>query len=242
MSAHKQIRVLGSQFAPYWHRPQFRYFAPVEGAEGATITDPPADEDLGFPKDTPVDQMTPDQKAAYWHNQTKVQQRAREDAEKKARAYEKFGKPEDLQAAADAAEQARLDALGDNDRAIEEAKATARAEALAESKNQNLDIAVKGMLIALTKGATESFEDATSRVEGAIEFADLTKFVGENGTLDAAKVQTFAKSIGSTDSGGSAGEGFGLFNAMQSQSLPTPGATGSVAAIEEAAYKQMTNS
>lgn len=249
MSATTPIRVLGPQFAPYWHRPQFRYLDPVPGAEGGTPPapgapapmTPPAEEDLGFPKNTPVEQMTPEQSSAYWKNQSKVQQRAREDAEKATKAYEKFGTPEALQSAADAAEQARLAALGDNDRAIEEAKSTARAEGIAQGASTHLATAVTAMLIAHTKGASETVEAATARVEAAIAFADLTKFVGDNGALDAAKVQTFATSIGSKDSGGTDSGGFPLFESMQRQSTPAPGGTGSVAAIEAAAYKQMTN-
>jgi hypothetical protein len=248
MSALTPIRVLGPQFAPYWHRPHFRYVDPVPGAEagtppapGAPAPTPPADADLGFPKDTPVDQMTPEQASAYWKNQTKVQQKAREDAEKAANAYKKFGTVEEMQEAADAAETARIAALDDNQKAIEAAKAAARAEAAAEHGTKHLGTAVKGMLIALTKGASETFEAASSRVEGAIEFADLTKFIGDNGELDAAKVQTFATSIGSTDSDGAQPGGFQLFDAMQRQNVPAPGSTGSVAAIEQATYDRLTS-
>lgn len=240
MSATTPIRVLGPQFAPSWHRPHFRYFAPVEGAEGKPNEDPKPDEsNLGFPKDTPVEQMKPEEQAAYWKNQSKTQQKAREDAEKAKTAYSKFGTVEELQSAADAAEAARVAALDDNQKAIEAAKAAAKAEALAEHGNKHLGTAVQAMLIALTKGATESFKDASARVAGAIEFADLTKFVGENGELDATKVQTYATSLGSVDSG-TGSQGFQLFESMQRQSTPAPGGTGSVAAIEAAAYKQMT--
>ncbi|RBO73528.1 hypothetical protein [Microbacterium sp. H6] len=248
MPAHTPIRVLGPQFAPSWHRPWFRYIDPVPGAEGASTPPapgapvpaaPPAPEDLGFPKDTPLEQMTPEQVAAYWKNQSKVQQRIAEDEKKKTRAYEAFGSVEDLQNAANAAEQSRQAALSEADRTLEQAKAAARAEGIAEGGARHLAPAITGWLVAHVKGAEESLEDATARVAGAIEFADLTKFVGENGDLDAAKVQTFAKSIGSADSG-AAPESYPLFEAMQRQSTPAPGGTGSVAAIEAAAYKQMT--
>lgn len=243
------IRVLGPQFAPYWHRRQFRYLDPVPGAEAGTPpapgapapTPPPATEDLGFPKDTPVEQMTPEQESAYWKNQSKVQQRAREDAEKAANAYKKFGTVDELQNAHDAAEQARQAALSEADRTLEQAKAAAKAEGLAEGGARHLAPAITGWLIAHVKGANESIEDATARVAGAIEFADLTKFVGENGDLDAAKVQTFAKSIGSTDSGGTPPESFQLFDAMQRQNVPAPGSTGSVDAMEKATYDRLTS-
>lgn len=227
---------LGSLPAPAWHRPWFRYVDTVDGAGGT-----PKGDDLGFPKDTPVESMTADEKAAYWHNQTKVQQKAREAAEKASQGYAKFGTVEDLQKAADDAEAARVAALDDNQKAVEAARAAGKAEAAAEHANKHLGSAVTGMLIALTKSATESFDDATARVAGAIEFADLNKFIGDNGDLDAAKVQTFAKSIGSTDSGGTGQGSFPLYESMQRQSLPAPGSSGSVDQYEQKTYDRLTS-
>lgn len=227
----------GPLFAPAWHRPWLRYVDPVDGANG---TPKPKDDDLGFPKDTPVDDMTVEQVAAYWHNQSKVQQRAREDAERKAKAYEKFGSVDDLQSAADAAEQARLDALDENTRALETARTEAHAKGVQEGAGKHLAAAITGMLIAHVKGAQESFEDASKRVSGAIEFADLNKFVGDDGALDAAKVQTFAQSIGSTDGGGNGDQGgYDLLGSMQRQVAPAPGSTGSVAQMEQAIYDRL---
>ncbi|WP_295105068.1 hypothetical protein [uncultured Microbacterium sp.] len=248
MLTHQPIRVLGPQFAPAWHRPQFRYIEPVPGAEAGTQTPPtpgppaPKDEDLGFPKDTPLDQMKPEEREAYWKNQSKVQQRIAEDEKKKTRAYEQFGSVQDLQNAATAAEQARQAALSDADRTLEQAKSAAKAEGFAEGTSKVLGSAVKGWLIALTKGANEAIDAATSRVEGAIEFTDLTKFIGDNGELDAAKVQTFAQSLGSADSNGSqSGAAWGQrFTSDHAGRIPpAPGSTGSVASMEQAAYDAM---
>lgn len=240
MSAHKPARVLGPQFAPAWHRPQFRYIDSVPGAEAGAITDPAGDEDLGFPEGTPLDQMTGEQREAYWKNQSKVQQKKFEDAQKREDAYKKFGTPAELQSAVDAAEQARVAALGDNDRALEEARNAGRAE----GSTVHLAAGVKGMLIALTKSADEDFEAASSRVDGAIEFADLTRFVGENGTLDAAKVQKFAQSIGSAGGNdpGSQQQPWGAAyqRAHEGRIPPAPGASGSVAAAQQAARERLT--
>ena len=109
-----------------------------------------------------------------------------------------------------------------------------------EGAGKHLAAAITGMLIAHVKGAQESFEDASKRVSGAIEFADLNKFVGDDGALDAAKVQTFAQSIGSTDGGGSGAQGgYDLLGSMQRQVAPAPGATGSVAQMEQAIYDRL---
>lgn len=242
MSAHQPTRILGAQFAPHWHRPWFRYVDAAPGGEAGTPpAAPPAGEDLGFPKDTPVDQMTDTQKVAYWQNQSKVQQKKFEESDRAAKAYGKFGTIEELQSAADAAETARRAALDDNQRAIETARAEGKAEALAESGTKHLGTAVKGMLIALTKGMGETFEVAQSRVEGAIEFADLTKFIGEDGELDAAKVQTFAQSIGSAGNGDNTQQDWRdrLRDDHQNRIPPAPGASGSVAAMEQAHYDAM---
>ncbi|RUQ06998.1 hypothetical protein D8M34_05880 [Microbacterium sp. HSID17254] len=248
MLTHQPIRILGPQFAPAWHRPWFRYIDPVPGAEAGTQTPPapgapaPKEENLGFPKDTPLDQMKPEEREAYWKNQSKVQQRIAEAEKRRASAYEQFGTVEELQNAANAAEQARQAALSDADRELEQAKTSAKAEGFAEGTSKVLGSAVKGWLIALTKGANETVEAATSRVEGAIEFADLTKFIGDNGELDAAKVQTFSQSLGSADSNGTQSEaawGQRFHSDHAGRIPPAPGATGSVASMEQAAYDAM---
>lgn len=231
-------RTLGALPAPAWHRPWLRYVDPVDGGEGGA---PQAGDDPGFPKDTPLDQMEPAQREAYWRNEAKKQQKERDAADKRAKAYEKFGSVDDLQAAADAAEQARVAALDVNEQAVEAARAAGKAEGAREASTMHLATAVKGMLIAHTKGAHESFDDASERVSGAIEFADLTKFTGENGELDAEKVQTFAKSIGSADSDGNGAQSFPLYDAMQRQSVPAPGSAGSVAQMEQAHYDRLTS-
>jgi hypothetical protein len=42
MTDTQHTRILGALPASRWHRPNLRYFAPVDGGEGATPTDPPA--------------------------------------------------------------------------------------------------------------------------------------------------------------------------------------------------------
>lgn len=64
MSPTKQTPILGVLPAPHWHRPHFRYFAPVDGAEGATPTDPPAEPAPAAPADPPAEPATPDPAAA----------------------------------------------------------------------------------------------------------------------------------------------------------------------------------
>ncbi|MGF3056154.1 hypothetical protein [Microbacterium sp. YY-01] len=222
------------------HYPMLRFIeTPADSGGG----DGGGNEDLGFPKDTPTSEMTDEQKAAYWHNQSKVQQKAREAAERQVSAYQKFGSVEDLQSAADAAEQARLAALDDNERALETARQEARAEAEREANSRHLAAAVSGMLIARTISEGETFEDAQARIAGAIQFADLSKFVGDNGELDAEKIQTFAQSIGSAGSNNSPQNPNAAWGQVYNQIhdgriQPQQGATGSVASYEQAAYEK----
>lgn len=53
MTTTQKPRVLGALPASPFHRPWLRYFAPVDGGEGATPTDPPAAEPPA-PSDTPT--------------------------------------------------------------------------------------------------------------------------------------------------------------------------------------------
>lgn len=227
-------------------RPWLMFVTDGDGAGGGTTppaapadgTTPPApaagaDGDLGFPKDTPIDQMTPVQQAAYWRNQSKTQQ-------KEAEAFRKLGlTPEQIKKLQDDTETARLAALDETQRAIEEARNAGKAEAEATASVKFLRPAIEGQIMGLTRAPGESIEDATARVRGALEFADLTKFVGDNGDLDADKIQTFAKSIGPTDSNGAQPQSDPLYDALSRHQEPTP-SSGSVDAWEKSTYDRLS--
>lgn len=215
----------------------------------------PADEQLsddeflakrGFPRGVKREDLPVEQQLTSLRYEARKWQYLRDKDKSAVAAYSKFGSVDDLQSAADAAETARLASLDETGRAIEAAKAEGKAEAIAENGTKHLDTAVAGMLIALTKGAEETFDAAQARVAGAIEFADITKFVGENGTLDAAKVQTFAKSIGSAGNGDVSTPTNAAWGAQYDRDHagripPAAGATGSVKAMQQAALDQMKN-
>ncbi len=248
---------------PCTYRPLRFIVDPDPNAGSGTITPPvsgeaeflPADEQLtddeflakrGFPRGVKREDLPVEQQLTSLRYEARKWQYLRENEKRAVAAYSKFGSVEDLQTAADAAETARLASLDDNEKAVEAAKAATRAEVLAETGTLHLDTAVKAMLIALTKGAEETFDDAQARVAGAIEFADITKFVGDNGTLDAAKVQTFAKSIGSAGNGDVSNPTNAAWGAQYDRDHagrlpPAPGATGSVAVMKQAALDRMKN-
>lgn len=138
--------------------------------------------DLGFPADTPVAQMTDTQQAAYWKHQS----RKHEDRNKA------FGKltPEELTALREKAE--RHDALefelqSESDKAV--TKARKEAEEAARAALQ--PAVIQGKLEAAAARAGVSDEDLTK----ALEFVDTTKFVTKDGSVDTDKVKAFVSTI-----------------------------------------------
>lgn len=232
---------LGAQFAPTFHRPFLRYLDGDAGAAGGTppAPAPPApteksDADFlaefGFPQKTAVADMTVEQREKYWHNQSKTQQ-------KDADAFKKLGKtPAEIQQILADAEAARVAALSETEQKIEAAK----REGAATASLKFLAPAIEGQVVALTRGANETLDDATKRVKGALKFIDETKFLDGNGDLDAAEIQTFAQSLVPTAGNGSTSGGDPLLNALQRQQPTPPGSGGSVKAMEDAAYAAMS--
>ena len=203
---------------------------PADGAQdGEQPNTPPAD-DPGFPANTPVAEMTAEQRAAYWRAESKKHQKI-------ADSYTKTGvSAEDVRAFADKREQDRQAAMSDADRAAEAARAAGRAEA----ETSHLTSAVEAQVAAMTMRPGEDFAAATARVKGALEFVDVRRFVDENGVLDANKIQTFAGSLG-TSAPAEAPQPGGdpLTRVLMGHQPPAP-SSGSVDAYEAAAYKRLT--
>lgn len=214
----------------------------VRFLEGENDTPPapkPADktEDLGFPAATPVEDMTDVQKAAYWRNESKKQQR-------RADKFEGLGDPEAIRqritAADDAAEQARLAALSDNEKALETARKEGREAGITEGSGTWLKDAVQARAALLAQAPGESAEDVETRVNGVLTYIDAKQFVGDDGALDNDKLTKFAKSLGSGGTAPKAPAGDSLLGTLQRQTIPAPGTGGSVSAIEQAAYDRLT--
>ncbi|MDY0829127.1 hypothetical protein SK224_08310 [Microbacterium sp. BG28] len=199
------------------------------GTPPAQETKPEIDgETFDFPLATAIDAMTPEQKAEYWRHQSKKQQRD-------AAEYRKLGTPADLQKLATDAETARLAALSDQERAVE----AARAEARAEGAKAYLHDAVQSHIVAITKGPSESYEDAVTRVQSALAFADVNLFTSTDGTLDAAKIQQFAQSIAPVAANGQPQHGSDPLHLVLGSSTPAPQTSGgSVAQYEQAARER----
>jgi hypothetical protein len=221
-----------------------RFFNDDQGAPGGTGT-PPAQEqnptgtpggadDPGFPANTPVAQMTAEQQAAYWRDQSKKQQSL-------AEKFAKLGDFDTVKKALDDAEASRQSALTEQQKAVEAAEAAAKTAGYEEARDKFARPAVAAILLARTKRADEKDEDATARVKGVVDALNVAAFLDEHGVLDAAKVETFAQSLAPTDSNGGSGQhGDPLADVLRRQS-PTPvGSGGSVKAIEDEVYARLS--
>jgi hypothetical protein len=154
--------------------------APAPAPSPAPAPPPPADS--GFPANTPLEQMSGEQREAYWKHYA----RRHEDRVKQ------FGDltPEQLKELREKAE--RHDALEaelatDAEKRAKQAADEADAKARAEMQPQL--IAAKLETAAALAGVAEA------DLQAAVEFVDPTKFLDANGKVDADKVKTFVDKI-----------------------------------------------
>lgn len=224
----------------------------IDGTEGGGSTSNPdeflpgdtdlSDDDFlakrGFPRGTKKDDMTPEQAAASWRYESKKQQHEANQLRQQLTAYTGLGDFDALKQLKATAEAARLGSLPEQERAIEAARTEGAATARAEAAKTYLPLAIEGQLVALTVSVNEKPEDALKRVRGALSFVDVTKFLDENGALDAAQIQTFAQSIAQKDGNGNGEGGDPLHQSFQRQTLPKEGSAGSVAQHRQAAYER----
>ncbi|WP_053352711.1 hypothetical protein [Leucobacter musarum] len=163
------------------HRPLFLRFtidesATTGGGGSSAPATPPADEsstsgDLGFPANTPVKDMTPEQQAAYWKD--------------RSRKHEKRAKPEDFDDLAADAKRWR-DQQEQNQTPDERAVNVARAEGRREGATSLLHDAVRAELKAQRPHMT------TDELDEFLEDVALDKFLGQDGRLDTERVERLA--------------------------------------------------
>lgn len=143
--------------------------------------DPP--KDLGFPRDTPVAEMTTAQQAAYWrHNSQKHEERNRGLLKLTGGKY-----GDDL--AADMAELAKLRTaqLSDGEKAVEQAKTEGRREASLSLVPQMFDVALAHV------------DDERRKV--LISSIDKASVLNDDGTIDTDKVSSIAAALAPADKG-----------------------------------------
>jgi len=145
--------------------------------------DPPAD-DKGFPADTPIAQMTPEQQTAYWRFQAKKH-------EKTAKSRADY---DDLKKAKDELEELKRQGLTDQEKALEEARAQARTEAESAAT-----VKYAGRVVgAELKAALAEKKVPAAQAKSLVEFLDHTKFLTPDGEVDTDKVTAYADGVATT--------------------------------------------
>lgn len=154
--------------------------APPEPPPAPAPPTPPGDP--GYPANTPIEQMTDAQKAAYWqHHARKHEDRV------KALGNLTPEQLTELQEKASRADKLEYDLKSDTEKQVEDAKKAGRDEAIAEA----LPEVVASQLDAAAARAGVSEED----LKAATEFVDIKKFLNDSGKVDTDKVRTFVASI-----------------------------------------------
>lgn len=144
------------------------------GQQNATDAD---GKDLGYPKDTPVSEMTDKQQAAYYKNTSRKHEgrvkdllgdRSPEDAKKALDAYDKWQREQQTPS-----EQAISDAKKEGEKA---GKAAARRESA----------------IAIYRGALEAGGISGDELDEAVDSLNVDRYIDDNG-VNTTKLTNFAK-------------------------------------------------
>ncbi|GIT80188.1 hypothetical protein LLS1_18570 [Leifsonia sp. LS1] len=182
--------------------------------------------DLGFPADTPLTEMTVEQREAYW----KQQARKHESTAKSRQDYD--------QLKADSEELAKLkkDGQTDQEKALEEAREEARREGENLGAERYLKDAVTARFGALTGKSQEDVDKAFAHI-------DVHSFVGQDGAIDNDALTEFASTFGTNDNGGGSSQQIDPVKAAleRQRGGGTGGGdgSGSIQAIREAAREKL---
>lgn len=157
---------------------------PVAGGSGEDDDkDPPKDEptkqqdppsDRGYPENTPLAEMTVEQREQYWiHKSRKHEQRLKDlgdvdELQKKAGQYDALAKASQTE----------------QERAVEAAKAEARAEARAEALKEHAPRLVGAEFRVQAAGRLTA-----EQVKELIEDLDMTKYLTDSGEVDVDRVR-----------------------------------------------------
>lgn len=120
----------------------------------------------GFPADTAVKDMTPDEQAAYWKHQARKH-------ETRVKAYGDLT-PEQAQKLADEREEARKKSLPDADRIKEEARTEANTEAAKREAETALKVALRGRSIdgAAAFSRPDFVKDGVADVDAILDWVE----------------------------------------------------------------------
>jgi hypothetical protein len=150
------------------------------GSGGAAGNQDGKDGDLGFPKETPIAQMTAEQQAAYWKHQ----------ARKHESRVNAIGDVEKLRADSAELERIRREGMSDNDKALADARAEADAAARADERAKGTTKIFAATFRAAIAGRIEA-----EKVSGLIEPLNPQHFLTSEGEVDTDKVQQYVDGI-----------------------------------------------
>jgi hypothetical protein len=154
--------------------------AAAEKAAADKAAEEAAEAERGFPANTPVEDMTPVQQAAYWRDQSKKQQKIADSRSD----YDA------MKAAADELAQRKADEATEQEKALE----AARQEGENIGAERYLRDAVIGRFQALTGRTDEEVATTFAHV-------DPKSFTDEKGDIVADKLKAFADTFGPKDGG-----------------------------------------
>lgn len=170
--------------------------------------DPPAEQSAkGYPENTPVAQMKPDEQAAYWRAQ--AQKHEGRNRELTSITGGKYGN--DLKAELDELARLRTERMTDSEKAIEEAKKEGRAAAQQE-------FAPKMVKLAFDTALAHVADEARAKL---IDSIATEKFVNEAGEVDTAKVKEHVALIAPGKGNGGGQQNYGQGNRNGSGSTAT---------------------
>jgi type II secretory pathway pseudopilin PulG len=163
--------------------PRLRFVETTDGdaGQGAGADDAPGDDTStqnGFPANTPLEQMTAPEQAAYWKHESKKHQRAANARSDYDDLKAKAAELEQLQQANQSAEEAAIEA--------------ARRDGEVIGASRYLKEAVKGRFQGITKKTDEE-------VETIFEHVDALSFTDDKGDIDVEKLTKYAGTFGVSD-------------------------------------------
>lgn len=181
-----------------------------DSGDGGTGDGDAGGKDLGYPQNTPVSQMTADQKAAYFEEKAR-----KEESRRKGLSKAVGGKTAD-QIAADLAEleQLRAGSLSDQQKAVKDAADAARAEERVKAGQRIAKATFEGALGHLKA------EDRNEILDGV----NLARYIDDDGEVDTEKVRAYAARIAPVDTTRTRQRDFGA--GVRAEGVPARGAGG----------------
>lgn len=140
--------------------------------------------DRGFPENTPLAEMNPEQQAAYWKQQARKHESTVKEFGKR------YGDYESLKERASQYDALLATTQTDQERAVTQARKEAAEAARAEAQRE-----FGGQLVAARLQSALAGRLADEQIESLLEGVDPTRFLTDAGSVDAEKVTKWADRV-----------------------------------------------